>query len=141
METIFGRFCLLEVCRSTSNLFFKVGRYMTLIWIFEFRRHMSLIWFLRWEDTSLIWTIPSPGKLYKPMEEIIFYPLPCQQVHSSIGIWVYFRIPAYSEDQLRHPILWTEQKLSCWTFCSQPVIVDLPRPQFVSNSSNPSFYI
>ena len=35
----------------------------------------------------------------------------------------FFRIPAYTEDQLKQPALWTEQLLDSWTSHSQLPIV------------------
>lgn len=43
----------------------------------------------------------------------------------------------YTEDQLRHPALWTEQLRVTWVFHAQTAIVGLARPQPVSHSSNP----
>ena len=43
---------------------------------FKAKRNRPLIQILRWEDTSLIWTTPPAGSLYKDMEEGSFQSLP-----------------------------------------------------------------
>ncbi|EDL75559.1 rCG23906 [Rattus norvegicus] len=52
------------------------------------------------------------------------------------GIKIHFyRIPVSTENQLRHPALWTEKLLDSWIFCSKPLeptIVRLAGPQLVS---------
>lgn len=74
----------------------------------------------------------SAGNLYKgharrkPLPLSLSLPLPSYQptqshslwqVHSFTGVGTYFlRIPVYTEEQLRHPALWTGQLLGPWTF-------------------------
>lgn len=41
---------------------------------------------------------------------------PCEQIHSFTGY--HFRIPAYTADQLRQAVSWTEKILDSWIFCS-----------------------
>lgn len=83
------------------------------VWSFEAR-------ILRWEDTPLMWAPPSAGSLSKDTEEGSFRSLPAcslKQVHSFTGVRAYvFGILMHTEDQLRHPALWTEKLLDSWTF-------------------------
>lgn len=41
----------------------------------------------------------------------------------------FFGIPMHTADQLKHPALWTEGKLSFWNFFQQTAIVELDGPQ------------
>ena len=47
-------------------------------------------------------------------------------------------IPAYTEDQLRHPTSWIEQLLDSGTFCQGTMIVGLAVPQPVSHTNKSS---
>lgn len=41
----------------------------------------------------------------------------CPHSHWQVSISAYFfGIPTYSEDQVRHPALWSKQPLDSWTF-------------------------
>lgn len=46
--------------------------------------------------------------------------------HSFTGLRAYFfGIPAYNEDQLRHPASWSEELLNSWDFHSQLAVIEL----------------
>lgn len=54
--------------------------------------------------------------------------------HSFTGIRAYFfEVLAYTEDQLRHPALWTEQLTRLLAFLWGAAIVGLARPQPISH--------
>lgn len=96
--------------------------------------------------TSLIWNILSAGCLYKNMEKGGFLflpclPLPCQQVCSFTGIKGYFGILEYTEDQLTHSALCTEQLQDSGTFHRQPAIVWLAGPHPLRHSNKYHIYM
>jgi hypothetical protein len=81
-----------------------------LVWTFEGRRHMPFIHISSRKDMALIWAIHCPGSVYKDIEEGSFCSLPtCPHLVSTsipslaVESTNFFRTPAYTEDQLRHP--------------------------------------
>jgi hypothetical protein len=117
---ISGPDCLLLQINVESYLFLNVQR--CLWWLFlvvnlttsginYIPSGWAHLWgiFLNW----IIWSENTCSKLPLKGES---FPPSHWQVHSFPGIRNQFRILVYTEDQLQHPFLYTEQLLGSWTF-------------------------
>lgn len=96
---------------------------LLLVRPFEVRRHMSLIGMLSLESTGpcssrdqentpLICATPSVESQYKDRKKDTFFALfsLCKHIHLFIGMRAnFFRIPTYTEDQLRHQVFWDRE--------------------------------
>lgn len=100
-----------QVAGYTYGEFFKLNRLKGV-------RSTFNLHLLRWEDNTLNLGYPFRWQYIRDMEEeSLLFACACWQVHSFMGGRAYFfGILANTEDQLRHPTLWTEQLLDLRTF-------------------------
>ena len=101
----------------------EAGRQLTFNPDLGSGRHTFKLGHTCWKPTYGQWKIVISDSLFTSL------PWPCLRILSLTGAY-FFRTPAYTEDQLRHPALWTEHS---GTFHLQLATVGLGGLQPVSH--------
>jgi hypothetical protein len=116
-----GYYCLSTWLCLELHVFKKLAKPMKDSWLNDLMREdPSEIWiFLKLEyiiKSGVYLLVPAYMKDMEEESTLCLLALACWHVHSFTGMRTYvFRFLMYTEDQLRHPALWTEQLLDSCT--------------------------